>query len=149
MAGKKTTTVTNVLRTNATDTKKMLRLMGQPVAEGDKLHVLHYRPYAIDNDGFLIDIGELYTRFALVPDMVTVEQAATAYTAADGRELGLLQRLIDAGIASAEDQERFNLLRAKADGNTTQATYFADVISGHTVYDTDDFGKLLTTLTLS
>ena len=149
MAGKKTTTVTNVLRMNATDSKKFMRLCGQPVAESDKLHIMNYDVYGIDDDGFLWSIGGDYSRFALVPDCVTVEQAATAYTAADGRELALLQRLIDAGIASDDEQQRYDALQAKANGNTTRANYFAHSVSGSTIYETDEVGKLLTTLTLS
>ena len=98
---------------------------------------------------FLVNISESYQRFALIPEYVTVEQAATAYTASDGRELALLQRLIDAGIASDDERERYGALKAKANGDTTEANYWADSATGHTVYDTDEVGKLLTTLTLS
>lgn len=149
MAGKKTTTVTNILRMNATDAKKYMRLCGQPVSESDKLHYMGYSLYGIDDDGFLVNISESYQRFALIPEFVTVEQAAAAYTAADARELALLKRLIDAGIASNEEVERFNVLGAKEIGETTKANYWAQTASGHTVYDTDEVGKLLTTLTLS
>lgn len=149
MAGKKTTTVTNILRMNATDAKKYMRLCGQPVSESDKLHYMCYGLYGIDDDGCLFNIGGDYRRFALIPAYVTVEQAATAYTAADARELALLQRLIDAGVASNEEVERFNVLTAKESGETTQASYFAQGAGGQTVYETDDIGKLLTTLTLS
>lgn len=149
MAGKKTTTVTNVLRMNATDAKKYMRICGQPVSESDKLHYMGYDLYGIDDDGFLFNIGGDYSRFALIPAHVTVEQAATAYTASDARELALLQRLIDAGIASDDERNRYNSLKAKANGDTTKASYWSNSASGHTVYDTDEVGKLLTTLTLS
>lgn len=149
MAGKKTTTVTNVLRMNATDAKKYMRLCGQPVSESDKLHYMGYALYGIDDNGVLSNIGEDYRRFALVPEYVTVEQAATAYTAADGREYALLQRLIEAGIASDDECERYEILQAKASGSTTKANYWAQGASSHTVYETDEVGKLLTTLTLS
>ena len=149
MAGKKTTTITNILRMNATDAKKYMRLCGQPVSESDKLHYMGYSLYGIDDDGFLVNISESYQKFALIPEYVTVEQAATAYTASDGRELALLQRLIDAGIASEDERERYDALKAKANGDTTKANYWADSATGHTVYDTDEVGKLLTPLTLS
>lgn len=149
MAGKKTTTVTNILRMNATDAKKYMRQCGQPVSESDKLHYMAYDVYGVDADGFLTNIGVDYERFALIPSIVTVEQAATAYTAADGRELALLQRLIDAGIASDDEHKRYDALQAKANGNTTKANYWAHSASGFTVYDTDEVGKLLTALTLS
>lgn len=149
MAGKKTTTVTNVLRMNATDAKKFMRLCGQPVSESDKLHYMQYSVYGIDDDNILTDISGDFTRFALIPGYVTVEQAATAYTAADARELALLQRLIEAGIASDDELERYEALQAKASGNTTKSSYWAKGASGFTVYETDEVGKLLTTLTLS
>lgn len=149
MAGKKTTTVTNVLRMNVTDAKRFMRLCGQPVSEADKLHYMGYSVYGVDDDGILYNVGEDYRRFALIPDYVTAEQAATAYTAADARECALLQRLIEAGIASDDERSRYDALQSKADGNTTKANYFARGASGHTVYDTDEIGKLLTTLTLS
>ncbi len=149
MAGKKTTTVTNIVRTNATDAKKFMRICGQPVAEADKLHVMQYEVYGIDNDGYLVNIGAAYNRFALVPYSVTVEQAASTYTVTDARELALLQRLIEAGIASNEDKQRYSVLEAKADGMTTKAQYNADDVSGHNIGEWDEVGKLLTTLTLS
>ena len=149
MAGKKTTTVTNIVRTNATDTKKFMRLCGQPVAEADKLHVMQYEVYGIDFDGNLVNIGAPYTRFALIPYSVTVEQAASTYTAADAREFELLQRMIAGGIASDEDKRRYDVLSAKADGMTTKAQYNADDVSGHNIGEWDEVGKLLTTLTLS
>lgn len=149
MAGKKTTTVTNILRTNATDSKKFMRMCGQPVAEANKLHYLTYGVYGIESNGDLVNIGMGYGRYALIPSYVTVEQAATAYTASDARELALLKRLIDAGIASKEEAERFNVLGAREIGQTTQASYFADDITGKNVDDTTDIGKLLSILTLS
>ena len=149
MAGKKTTTVTNILRTNATDAKKFMRLCGQPVSENDKLHYLTYDVYGVESNGDLVNIGCGYSRFALGPSCVSVEQAATAYTAADARELALLQRLVDAGIASVEEVERFNVLTARENGNTTQASYNADDVSGKNVDSTTDVGKLLSILTLS
>lgn len=149
MAGKKTTTVTNILRTNATDSKKFMRLCGQPVAESDKLHILTYDVYGIEDNGDMVNIGLGYSRFALVPSTVCVEQAATAYTAADAREFALLNRLVDAGIASSEEIERFNVLAAKENGDTTNATYFGEDVTGSNVHTTDCVGKLLTTLTLS
>lgn len=149
MAGKKTTTVTNILRMNATDAKKYMRQCGQPVSESDKLHYMGYGLYGIDDDGFLVNISEGYRRFALIPEYVTVEQAATAYTASDARELALLKHLIDAEIASDKEVERFNVLTAKESGETTKASYFAQSASGRSVYDTDEIGKLLTALTLS
>lgn len=149
MAGKKTTTVTNILRMNATDAKKYMRMCGQPVSESDKLHYMQYSVYGIDNDNILTNISGEFNRFALIPEYVTVEQAATAYTAADARELALLQRLIDAGIESYDEKARYDVLKAEANGNTTQATYWANSASGNSVYETDEVGKLLTTLTLS
>ena len=149
MAGKKTTTVTNILRTNATDAKKFMRQCGQPVAEADKLHYLNYDVYGVEDSGELVNIGMGYTRFALVPSYVSVEQAATAYTAADARELALLQRLIDAGIASHEETERFSVLVAKESGTTTQASYFANDVTGKNVDNNTEVGKLLSILTLS
>ena len=149
MAGKKTTTVTNVLRMNATDAKRYMRFCGQPVNESDKLHYMSYSVYGVSSDGFLEKIGGEYDRLALIPDYVKVEQAAAAYTASDARELALLQRLIDAGIASDDEQQRYDALQAKANGNTTRATYFAHSVTGNTIYETDEVGKLLTTLTLS
>lgn len=148
MAGKKTTTVTNILRMNATDAKKYMRLCGEPVSESDKLHYMGYNVYGVDNDGFLVNISESYQRFALIPEYVTVEQAATAYTAVDARELALLQRLIDAGIESDDEHNRYDALKAKVSGETTKANYWANSASGHSVYETDGVGKLLTTLTL-
>lgn len=149
MAGKKTTTVTNILRTNATDAKRFMRLCGQHVAESDKLHILTYDVYGIEDNGDMVNIGMGYSRFALVPSTVLVEQAATAYTAADAREFALLNRLIDAGIASNEETERFNVLAAKESGDTTNTTYIGDDVTGKNINTTDDVGKLLTTLTLS
>ena len=149
MAGKKTTTVTNVLRMNATDAKKFMRLCGQPVAEADKLHIMNYDVYGIDSAGFMSNISGSYSRFALIPNWVNVEQAATAYTAADARELTLLNRLIDAGIASSEEIERYNVLTAKASGKTTMCSYTASSAEGHSIDEVDEVGKLLTTLTLS
>ena len=149
MAGKKTTTVTNVLRMNATDAKKFMRFCGQPVSESDKLHYMSYSVYGIDDDNILTKISEDYSRFALIPDYVNVEQAATAYTAADARELALLQRLIEAGIASDDELKRYDSLQAKASGDTTKSSYWAKSASGYTIYETDEVGKLLTTLTLS
>ena len=149
MAGKKTTTVTNIMRTNATDAKKFMRLCGQPVAEGDKLHVMQYEVYGIDSEGYMVNIGAPYNRFALIPYSVTVEQAVSTYTAADARELELLQRMIEGGIASVEDKQRYDVLAAKADGRTTKAQYNADDVSGHNIGEWDEVGKLLTTLTLS
>lgn len=149
MAGKKTTTVTNILRMNATDSKKYMRMCGQPVSESDKLHYMNYDVYGIDDDGYLTNISVGYERFALIPNTVTVEQAAAAYTAADGRELALLQRLIETGIASDEEKERYNALQAKANGDTTKSNYWAQSASGHNIGEWDEVGKLLTTLTLS
>lgn len=149
MAGKKTTTVTNIVRTNATDAKKFMRLCGQPVAEADKLHVMQYEVYGIDPEGYMVNIGAAYNRFALIPYSVTVEQAASTYTTADARELQLLKRLIEAGIASDDDKQRYAILEAKADGMTTKAQYNADDVSGHNIAEWDEVGKLLTNLTLS
>lgn len=149
MAGKKTTTVTNVVRMNATDAKRFMRTCGQPVSENDKLHVMQYAVYGVDADNFLHNISGEYNRFALVPTEVTVEQAATAYTPSDARELALLVRLVEAGIASGDDIARYNVLLDKQSGCTTNASYLANDAEGHSVYETDEIGKLLTTLTLS
>lgn len=149
MAGKKTTTVTNILRMNATDAKRYMRLCGQPVADSDKLHIMNYDIYGIDSAGFMSNISGSYSRFALIPNWVNVEQAATAYTAADARELALLNRLIDAGIASSEEIDRYNALTAKASGSTTMCNYTANSADGRSIDETDEVGKLLTTLTLS
>lgn len=149
MAGKKTTTVTNVVRMNATDAKRFMRICGQPVSEADKLHVMHYAVYGVDADNLLHNISGEYNRFALVPWEVVVEQAATVYTPSDARELALLARLVDAGLASVDDIARYNLLLDKQSGNTTNASYVALDAAGHSIYETDEIGKLLTTLTLS
>ena len=38
---------------SATDAKKFMRLCGQPVAEADKLHIMNYDVYGIDDEGIL------------------------------------------------------------------------------------------------
>lgn len=149
MAGKKTTTVTNIVRCNATDSKKFIKHMGEPVKESDKLHFLKYDVYGIDDDGYIYNIGEGYNRFALIPRMVTVKQAVSNFTDADRREMELLKRLIDAGIASDDEVNRFNFLGMKEVGESVTAKYYSDDVSGKYISEESEIGKYLSTMFLA
>ena len=129
--------------------KKFMKQMGEPVKESDKLHFLKYDVYGIDDDGYIYNIGAGYNRFALIPRSVTVEQAVSDFTDADRREMELLKRLIDAGIASDDEIERFDFLGRKEAGERITAKYYAEDVSGRYFSEESEIGKYLSTMFLA